>query len=41
MINLAGFLIFGAYTTIVGVLLSMNGNINITPEMRREMHLFY
>ena len=41
MFNLAAFLIFGAYTTIVGVLINMNENINITPEMRREMHLFY
>ena len=41
MINIAGILIISAYTVIVGTILKISENVVSTPEMRREMHLFY
>lgn len=41
MANLGGYIVVGLYTIVVGVILGLNENIELTPEIRRQMHLFY
>ena len=41
MSNLGGYIVVGLYTIVVGVIIGLNENIESTPEIRRQMHLFY
>ena len=41
MSNLGGYIVVGLYTIVVGVIIGLNENVKSTPEIRRQMHLFY
>ena len=41
MVNMLGYIVVGLYTIVVGVVIRLNENIDSTPEIRRQMHLFY